>query len=136
MKAIAFVVNISFVNIQGGRLALGPFRLSKNSEWLPVLASFFRTKWTPLEGPGDRNFDAGPSRDLNFDALSWLEPCFFGGQKDHRSEGFPRTRTTKRSCACDCGRGPVSVGAFFFFLLLSLFISFFLSFFLSPRFVP
>ena len=41
-----------------------------------------------------------------------------------RSEGFPRTRITKSSCACDCGRGPVSVGAFFFllsffFLLLS-----------------
>ena len=38
-----------------------------------------------------------------------------------RSEGFPRTRITKRSCACDCGRGPVSVGAFFF---LSSFLSF------------
>ena len=39
-----------------------------------------------------------------------------------RSEGFPRTRITKRSCACDCGRGRVSVGAFFFlsfFFLLS-----------------
>ena len=37
------------------------------------------------------------------------------------TEGFPRTRKTKRSCACDCGRGPVSVGAFFLssFLLLS-----------------
>ena len=35
-------------DIQGGRLALGPL------------------------GTGDRNFDAGPSRDLNFDPLSWL----------------------------------------------------------------
>ena len=34
-----------------------------------------------------------------------------------RSEGFPRTRITKSSCACDCGRKPDSVGAFFFFLL-------------------
>ena len=33
-----------------------------------------------------------------------------------RSEWFPRTRKTKRSCACDCGRRPVSVGAFFFSL--------------------
>ena len=51
-----------------------------------------------------------------------------------RSEGFPRTRITKRSCACDCGRGPVSVGAFFlsFFLFLSLSFSFFL--FLSLSF--
>ena len=32
------------------------------------------------------------------------------------SEGFLRTRITKSSCACDCGRRPVSVGAFFFFL--------------------
>ena len=39
----------------------------------------------------------------------------------HRSEGFPRTRITKRSCACDCGRGPVSIGAFFFFLSSSFF---------------
>ena len=38
-----------------------------------------------------------------------------------RSDGFPRTRISKRSCACDCGRGPVSVGALFFlsFFLLS-----------------
>ena len=41
----------------------------------------------------------------------------------HRSEVFPRTRKTKRSCACDCGRGPVSVGSFF---LLLLFFSLFL----------
>ena len=46
--------------------------------------------------------------------------------RDSRSEVFPRTRMTKRSCAYDCGREPVSVGAFpsFFFLLL------------SPRIVP
>ena len=46
---------------------------------------------------------------------------------DDRSEGFPRTRITKRSCACDCRRWPVSVGAFFFlsFLFFSfLFFSF------------
>ena len=50
---------------------------------------------------------------------------------DDRSEGFPRTRITKSSCACDCGRGPVSVGAFFF-----LFFIFFILIFLSPRIVP
>ena len=56
-----------------------------------------------------------------------------------RSEGFPRTRITKMSCACDCGRGLVSVGAFFF---LSVCLSFFLSFFLflgrlgGPRCAP
>ena len=46
-----------------------------------------------------------------------------------RSEGFPRTRITKRSCACDCGRGPVSVGACIlsFSLSLSLFLSLSLS---------
>ena len=45
-------------------------------------------------------------------------------------KGFPRTRITKRSCACDCGRGPVSVGAFFLrsFLFFSfLFFSFLFS---------
>ena len=57
-----------------------------------------------------------------------------------RSEGFPRTRITKRSCACDCGRGLVSVDAFFFlsFPFLSFpFLSFpFLSFpFLSFPFL-
>ena len=39
-----------------------------------------------------------------------------------RGAGFPRTRMAKSSCACDCGRGPDSVGAFFFlafFCLLS-----------------
>ena len=45
-------------------------------------------------------------------------PCSVGANHC-RSEGFPRTRLTKRSCACDCGRGPVSVGAFFFLLLSS-----------------
>ena len=37
--------------------------------------------------------------------------------------GF-HARETKRSCACDCGRRPVSVGAFFILLLL---LSFFFS---------
>ena len=36
-----------------------------------------------------------------------------------RSDGFPRTRKTKSSCAFDGGRAPVSVGAFFVFLLSS-----------------
>ena len=68
-------------------------------------------------------------------------------RRQYRSEGFPRTRVTKRSCACDCGRGPVSVGAFFFILLSSFLLSsspcfgrrvllYSSFFFLSPRIVP
>ena len=57
--------------------------------------------------------------------------CWVSSPTRCRSEGFPRTRMTKRSCACNCGRGPVSVDAFFFLLLLSFFLSFLLSFFLS-----
>ena len=37
------------------------------------------------------------------------------------NEGFPRMWVTKSSCACDCGRRLVSVGAFFF-LLSSFFL--------------
>ena len=37
-----------------------------------------------------------------------------------RCERFRRTQKTKNSCACDCGRRPVSVGAFFFLLSSSL----------------
>ena len=49
-----------------------------------------------------------------------------------RSKGFPRTRLAESSCACDCGRRPVSVGAFFFSFFLSFFfLSIYLSFFLS-----
>ena len=51
--------------------------VSQNSEWFPFWHSF-RSGWAPLGGPGDRNFDAGPSRDPNFDPLSWLEPLSFG----------------------------------------------------------
>ena len=40
-----------------------------------------------------------------------------------RSEIFPRTRLTKKSCTYDCGMRPVSVDAFFF-LLSSLFFSY------------
>ena len=43
-----------------------------------------------------------------------------------RSEGFPRTRISKKSCACDCGRGPVFVGVFFFPLRSFFLSSFFL----------
>ena len=42
-----------------------------------------------------------------------------------------RTRITKRSCVCDCGRGFVSVGAFFLAFLLSCFLAFLLSCFLA-----
>ena len=44
----------------------------------------------------------------------------FNFHADYRSEVFPRMRITKRSCACDCGRRPVSVGAFFFLLLTQI----------------
>ena len=53
--------------------------------------------------------------------LSFYDCC----RKVSRSEGVPRKRLIKKFCACDCGRGPVSVGAFFF-------PSFLLSFFLFP----
>ena len=84
----------------------------------------------------------------------WAHHGMFNVFCVHWSEGFPRTRITKMSRACDCGRGHVSVGAFFFllssfFFLLSFFLSFFFllssffflllsSFFflLSPRIVP
>ena len=58
--------------------------------------------------------------------MSFLERAGHPGLEAGRSEGFPRTRITKRSCACDCRRGLVSVGALFFsffcffFLLLPL----------------
>ena len=45
-----------------------------------------------------------------------------------RSEGVPRTRITESFCACDCGRVPVSVSAFFFLPFFFLL--------LSPRIVP
>ena len=51
--------------IQGGRLALGPFRLSKLG-MAPLLSLLFGRNVSF----GDRNFDAGPSRDRNFDSLS------------------------------------------------------------------
>ena len=67
---------------KGGRLALGPFRLSKLGTapfWLP-----FRSEWAPLEGPVDRNFDARPWRDLNSDPLSWFQSPFFGRSKKNK----------------------------------------------------
>ena len=46
----------------------------------------FRSEWAPLGGPGDRNFDAGPSRDLTFDPLSWFEPPSSGVKKTSKCE--------------------------------------------------
>ena len=40
--------------------------------------------------------------------------------------GFSTHRLTKSSCACDCGRGPVSVGVLFFLLSSFFLLSFFL----------
>ena len=54
---------------------LGPFRLSKLG-MVPVLAPF-SVGMGPFGNPGDRNFDAGPSRDPYFDPLSWFEPVSF-----------------------------------------------------------
>ena len=62
-------------DVQGGRLALGPFRLSKLG-MASVLATFSIGMGPFGRCPGDRNFDAGPWRDINFDPLSWLEPPF------------------------------------------------------------
>ena len=56
-----------FQEIQGGRPALGPFRLSKLG-MAPVLAPLFGA---PSGGQVGRNFDAGPSRDLNI-SVSFL----------------------------------------------------------------
>ena len=44
----------------------------------PFFRRLFRSEWAPLGGLGVRNFDAGPSQDLNFDPLSWFEPLSFG----------------------------------------------------------
>ena len=84
-----------------------------------------------VQSRGQRsNFSIGRhiSRKLTWD----LTPPDHPRVREDRSEGFPRTRITKRSCACDCGRGPVSVGAFFlsfsfFFFLFSFSFFFFLS---------
>ena len=46
----------------------------------------FRSEWASLGGPGDRNFDAGRARDLNFDPFSWFEPSFFGCQRTSKCE--------------------------------------------------
>ena len=75
--------------------------------------------------PGEKKLKRGRQA-VFFIAVNPME------DENSRSEGFPRTRMTKSSCACDSGRGLVSVGAFFF-LLSSFFLSFF---FLSPRIVP
>ena len=42
----------------------------------------FRSEWAPFRGPRDRNLDAGPSRDLNFELLSWFEPHFLEESKN------------------------------------------------------
>ena len=44
--------------LQGGRLAQGPFRLSKLRMATPLGLPFW-PKWAPLGGLGARNFDAG-----------------------------------------------------------------------------
>ena len=61
---------------------------------------------------------------LEFGVQDHRGKCWNSANYLCRSEGFPRTRITKRSCACDCGRGPVSVGAFFRSFVRSFFLSF------------
>ena len=46
-------------DVQGGRLALGPFRLSKLGMLPPPFGPLFGWPWAPLGGPGDPNFDVG-----------------------------------------------------------------------------
>ena len=70
--------------MQGAWLALGPFRLSKPG-MAPLLAHLFGGNGTPLEGPADRNFDAGPPRDLNFDPFPGFSPLL-GGQNASKCE--------------------------------------------------
>ena len=43
---------------------------------LSFLKPPFPSEWGLLGGPEDRNFDAGTSRDLDFDPFSWFEPPF------------------------------------------------------------
>ena len=60
-------------------------------------------------------------------------------ESESRSEGFPRTRLTKRSCACDSGKGHCFCRRVLLSSFLPSFLPFFLSFFLSsflPSFLP
>ena len=50
--------------------------------WGPVHAGWPSTLFGRNGGPGDRNFDAGPSQDLTYDPFSWFEP----GQKTSKCE--------------------------------------------------
>ena len=69
-----------------GRLAnLGPFSSLKTRNG-PPLGPPLRSEWALLGGPRDQNFDAGPSRDLNFDLLSWFWASPLGGQKTSKCE--------------------------------------------------
>ena len=60
----------------GWPVSVGPFSSLKAQNG-PRFGSIFGRNGPTLGGPGDRNFDAGPSRDLNFDPLSWFEPAFW-----------------------------------------------------------
>ena len=64
--------------LQGGGLALGPFRL-KTRNGSPF-GTLFRSEWAPLGGQGDPNFNAG----ARFRALSWFELPFLKVSK-HQS---------------------------------------------------
>ena len=110
-----------------------------------VFLQHFMLAWNQASMPLDRRTLSpvserwGALGELEVSGTPWLLPflgveVFFWRRVVQlcRSEGFPRTRITKSSCACDCGRGLVS--SFFFFLVLpSSFLPFFLfsSFFFS-----
>ena len=62
------------VNVQrhctGWLASAGPFSSLKTRDG-PRFGPFFLSEWASWR---DRNFDAGPARDFNFDSFSWFEP--------------------------------------------------------------
>ena len=78
----------------------------------------------PLWSVPHRWYSKRTARSCNFCDLRWsLVEKNFSLWVVHRSEWFPRTRITKSSRACDCGRRPVS----FLLLLLTSNLLFFSS---------
>ena len=89
---------------QGGKAGIGLAHLPGRQHSMTQLS---RVGWRLLAAHAHR-----PERQRSVPRLDYC-----------RSEEWKPRRMTKSSCACDCGRGPDSVGAFFFlsffFLLLS-----------------
>ena len=91
--------------------------------WIPYEMVFDLIDHLPLWSVPHRWYSKRTARSCNFCDLRWsLVEKNFSLWVVHRSEWFPRTRITKSSRACDCGRRPVS----FLFLLLTSNLFFFL----------